>query len=846
MKTMWTRRISALGVALALAGCGGGDDAEAPPPEASATLGAAGGKLALPDGAELLVPAGALSADMKLRIVKSRASAPELPEGTSADLPVYEITPHGTVFNRPVTLRLPVPAGTTDPTALVAPSAEAGWGTQQGRITGSGSSLMLEVERVSLSWYSVAFPGLAACAVRPGNTDPHPCSWGILGASALSASPAAAYDAATSTVTQTARLSTTFSFSAQPDCGNGRIVVRRSWRPADLSAAQGTTVVDTALPLTVSTIQGSNRARGSLPFSFEVDHLSNGAHSYSVEASCTRGYQGRRVTATGVLSLSVNAPVPAQPPKFTRQPVSLSVTAGATASFSADYTAAPDEQLSQLWQRSNDGGTTWTTLGAGTNTSEGSGLVFTAVLADHGSRYKVTVCAGTGPRQSCLDSDVVTLSVTAPASQAPQIIVEPSDQTLSAQGTASFVVSATGNPQVAISWDAGTGFTLPGAGSFTDGPCSFDHVAHGDTLSLSAVSAGCIGRRFQATVSNSAGSVVSRQALLLGVAPTATLLAGAPGATGAADGPLAQARFSTPNYLAVNASGHIAVGDFGNHTVRVVAAGNVSTLAGAPGQPGHGDGTGGSVRFNGPGGLAFDSAGNLFVADWDNHVIRRITPAGVVSTLAGTPGQAGSFDSTGAGARFSNPNGLAVDAAGNVYVADFSYSVIRRITPAGVVTTLAGLAGQTGSTDGTGSAARFWMPSGLAMLSGGRLVVADQGNHTLRLVDTATGAVTTLAGTAGDARHVDGAAATARLSSPAWVAASASGSVFVVSAAGDTVRRVAPDGSVQTVAGVAGDGAAVVTGLNPRLRHARGVWVDAAGTEILLLADHALLRIVLP
>ena len=173
-----------------------------------------------------------------------------------------------------------------------------------------------------------------------------------------------------------------------------------------------------------------------MPFDIDVDHLSNGTLSYSVTASCTRGYQGRRMSAGGVLALTVNAPVPALPPKFTRQPASISVIAGDSASFSADFTATPNEELSQRWLRSNDGGSTWLDVGPGILTSEGSGLVFSAALADHGSRYKVNVCAGNGPRKTCVDSDVATLSVTAPAAQAPQIVVEPADQTLSATGTA--------------------------------------------------------------------------------------------------------------------------------------------------------------------------------------------------------------------------------------------------------------------------------------------------------------------------------------------------------------------------------------------------------------------------
>jgi hypothetical protein len=133
----------------------------------------------------------------------------------------------------------------------------------------------------------------------------------------------------------------------------------------------------------------------------------------------------------------------------------------------------------------------------------------------------------------------------------------------------------------------------------------------------------------------------------------------------------------------------------------------VTTLAGAARQYGSSDGTGGAARFYSPSGVAVDSEGNVYVADAGNGEIRKITPSGVVTTLAGSAGQAGSSDGTGSAARFGAPEGVAVDSAGNVYVADWGTEEIRKITPSGVVTTLAGSAGQAGSSDGSGSAARF-------------------------------------------------------------------------------------------------------------------------------------------
>ncbi len=153
-------------------------------------------------------------------------------------------------------------------------------------------------------------------------------------------------------------------------------------------------------------------------------------------------------------------------------------------------------------------------------------------------------------------------------------------------------------------------------------------------------------------------------------------------------------------------------------------------LAGDIGGFGNEDGTGAAARFDYPLDVAVDSFGNVYVADQGNHTIRKVTAAGVVTTLAGTAGMSGSTDGTGAAARFDNPIGVAVDSSGNVYVADHDNHTIRKVTAAGMVTTLAGTAGMSGSTDGTGAAARFDHPWGMAVDSSGNVYVADQANHT--------------------------------------------------------------------------------------------------------------------
>jgi hypothetical protein len=232
--------------------------------------------------------------------------------------------------------------------------------------------------------------------------------------------------------------------------------------------------------------------------------------------------------------------------------------------------------------------------------------------------------------------------------------------------------------------------------------------------------------------------------------------------------------------------------------------------------------------------VAVESAGTVYVADTFNCTIRKVTAVGtnwVVTTLAGLAGRSGSADGTGSEARFGLPWGVAVDRAGNVYVVDIVYAAIRKVTPSGEVTTLAGLAAIWGSADGSGSDARFRQPYGVATDSSANLYVADTGNHTIRKV-TSVGtnwAVTTLAGMAGSSGSADGTGSDARFNVPYGVAVDSSGNVFVTDGANRTIRKVTPAGVVTTVAGLAGSqGSADGTGIDARFSEPLGVAVDRA------------------
>ncbi len=275
------------------------------------------------------------------------------------------------------------------------------------------------------------------------------------------------------------------------------------------------------------------------------------------------------------------------------------------------------------------------------------------------------------------------------------------------------------------------------------------------------------------------------------------------GSTGSTDGTGTVATFSSPRGLAVDSARNIFVTDGADHVIRkITPTGVVSTFAGLAGSSGTADGSGAAARFNSPRGLAIDAAGNLYVADTDNRLIRKVTPAGVVTTLAGT-GLSGSADGPALSANFTMPRGVAVDAAGVVYVADQGARVIRRIGADGTVSTLAG-SGAAESVDGIGTAAGFLGPADLTLGPDGNLYLADNaGLSRIRRITTA-GVVTTVSGsTAGAA---DGRGAGAQHNGPVGIVVDPAGTIVVADQGSDRIRRVSTAGDVVTVAGAAGSG----------------------------------------
>jgi sugar lactone lactonase YvrE len=287
--------------------------------------------------------------------------------------------------------------------------------------------------------------------------------------------------------------------------------------------------------------------------------------------------------------------------------------------------------------------------------------------------------------------------------------------------------------------------------------------------------------------------------LLRKIDPTfnVTTVAGIVGSSGTNDGPVATATLNSPFSLAFDSAGNFFFSD--SNTIRKLTPdGVVSTVTGVAGTQGYQDGAPGVATFYGPSGMAIAAGGNLIVADAGNHCIRMISPAGQTSTLAGK-GNYGSNDGIASAAKFLDPDGITVDRNGIIYVSDRSNNTIRRITPAGEVTTLAGKAGVPGSADGPGADARFNYPRGLTTNAAGDVFVSDKQNFTIRKI-TSAGIVSTVAGLAGSSGSQNGVGSAARFVSPADVVADSSGVLYVAELTGNKIRRIALDGMVTTYA----------------------------------------------
>jgi sugar lactone lactonase YvrE len=429
------------------------------------------------------------------------------------------------------------------------------------------------------------------------------------------------------------------------------------------------------------------------------------------------------------------------------------------------------------------------------------------------------------------------------ASSIPVFTTQAASQSVTAGGTATFSVAATGAPPPTYQWQR----QAAGTTTWTNLTDSTLYSGTGTgMLTVTSVTTAMSGDLFQCVISNAGGTVTSSPAALVVPVPlTVSTFAGRALTRGSTDGPGSTAQFNGPADVAVDSSGNVYVADAYNDTIRkVTPAGTVSTVAGSAGTSGSADGTGTAARFNHPAGVVVDTAGNIFVADTDNNTIRKISSAGTVMTFAGRAGESGHADGIGTAAQFHGPSGLAVDAAGNLWVADTLNHTLRKITAAGVVSTFAGIAGAAGSIDGAGTAARFYGAQGLALDGGDNLFVADTNNQTIRKTVLSTGVVTTVAGVSGAAGSVDAPGTMARFDFPSALTIDGAGNLYVADTNNSTVRKITPSGVVSTIAGKAGvSGTVDGVGDDVRFNHPTGIAVDGFGSIYVADTDSHTVRL---
>ena len=621
--------------------------------------------------------------------------------------------------------------------------------------------------------------------------------------------------------------------------------------------------------------KGNVAINGATTSSFSIASIAAGdAGDYTVVATNSAGSVTSNIAT---LTVSATATVPA----FTTQPANQTATVGGAVTFSALATGSPAPTYQ--WKK------------GGVNISGATATDFTiaSVASTDAGNFTVTATNSAG----AVTSNTASLTVsTAPA--APAFTTQPASQVGTAGNSITFTAAASGTPTPTYQWQK-DGVNISGATS--------------SSLTIASLISTDAGN-YAVIATNSLGSVTSSQAALtIGVAAAhqlanSTVTAGhmvsfsagnTPGAlqwqvlsnngsswsnltndptysgttsptllvtnassslsgqqyryvatsggvvatSNAATLSVAQAFFPFPTSIAADASGNLYVSDSNTNVIqKITAAGQVSLIAGQTGTAGSTDGNGASARFNMPAGITVNSTGIIFVADTANATIRRIGSDGAVTTFAGTASVRGSADGTGTAAMFSMPNGIAVDTAGNLYVADSMNDTIRKITATGVVTTFAGTAGVSGSTNGNGATARFNLPTGLAIDSTGNVYVSDTTNNIIRKI-TATGDVTTLAGLDGVSGSQDGNGGAAFFNHPTGLTIDGAGNLYVADTGNSVIRKITSTGTVTTVAGLAGIAGLLDGGGNGAFfNQPQAIGIDVAGNLYVADTGNAALR----
>ena len=519
-------------------------------------------------------------------------------------------------------------------------------------------------------------------------------------------------------------------------------------------------------------------------------------------AAVVTNSRGSATSASATLTVSAALTVPS----ITTQPLSQTVTAGNSVTFTAAASGNPTPTYQ--WKK------------GGVIISGATGATYTIASTGPGDAGSYTVVATNGSGTVTSNAATLTVNPAPPVLPTTQLVITGKPVALG------IVASTTGTIKWQVSTDSGSTYSdladnatyrgtttavleiLLATNALNNNRYRYQVTLSGQTTASTATTLSVkpayllmpVGLKIDSAnnlyVTDAAAQVIVKITSDFKIAS----LAGTAIAMGSTDGTGTVARFNEPSDLVINDDGSFLLTDTSNASLRkVTTAGVVTTFAGTSGSKGSADGTGAAARFSAPVGITRDAAGNVYVADQTNHVIRRVTPAGVVTTLAGTAGAAGSTDGAGAAARFNLPTGVAINSADVLYVADFGSHTLRKVTAAGVVSTFAGTAGTSGSVDGTGTAARFNKPSGLALDTAGNLYVADTGNSTVRKVSPA-GVVTTLAGLSAIAGLKDGTGALAWFNEPEGVTSDTAGNLYVADTGNAVIRKITSAGVVTTLA----------------------------------------------
>lgn len=521
-------------------------------------------------------------------------------------------------------------------------------------------------------------------------------------------------------------------------------------------------------------------------------------------------------------------------PTITTQPSPQSTGAGTAVTFAV---ASPNA-TAHRWQRSSDGGTTWADI-PGAN---GASLPLSSpALIDSGTRYRAVLTNDLGSTQSAVAELTVhprlrllagSLGGPGHADAAGRDARFDFNRGIALDAQGNLIVADSSNHVLRKVTPTGEVATIAGAAGLegrVDGPAAAARLSTPRSVAVDA--SGTIWFVDQGTcyLRKLANGMLSSVASLVGEGYCYL-------ATGSSE-----PRGYDPAELAIGPTGDVFVSDRERDIIsRVDAAGNVSLYAGDPFSSGFDDGPRLSARFRAPRGLAFDAAGNLYVAD-SNSTIRRIDGSGNVTTIAGAPQQLDNVDGIGTDARLSRP--LALTVVGNsLFITDVYASTLRLLNLDTLeLRTIAGEPSVPGSSDGRGAAAHFDGPYGVAS-NGDVIYVSDGGNGLLRTA-TLDGLVTTIAGQLLPAGAADGSATAARFSGPVALVADAAGNVYAADGTNHAIRKISPTGEVTTFAGQLGvadwvDG----TGSAARFRNPRAITIDAAGNLIVADAGNNAIR----